>query len=394
MKNAMTRNRVPTVAALVCLAAVSAAALWDAGTTLGGESAGAPLPQPQKQKLFTGCRIPALAITLKGTILAFCEHRITCSDHGNVDLIVRRSTDGGKTWGKRILVHDARGRASGNPCPVVDRTTGIVWLAFASQNNKTAMITHSKDEGKTWAKPIDITKQVKRKTWSWFAFGPCHGIQLKSGRILFPANHHQVKIKRNAPKDDPYGVHGHVVYSDDHGKTWKLGGTTPGYKMNENSVTETVDGTLYMNGRCYGGRRRCSWSRDGGLTWSPVMRNKTVPGITDPSQFGTGCQANAIRFTNEGFHDRNRVLFSNPAGKKRANLTVRISYDECKSWTKGKLLQKGQSGYSDLVVLPDMSIGCLYEGPGGIWFARFTLDWLTDGKDRLDRGKFTLANNK
>ncbi|MEX0701526.1 MAG: sialidase family protein [Planctomycetales bacterium] len=332
-----------------------------------------------------GHRIPAIVLTKKGTLLAFAEHRLQSSDHGNVDLVVKRSSDGGKTWGEQILIHDAGSVASGNPCPVVDRDTDIVWLGFASNNNKLAMITYSKDDGLNWAKPTDITKQAKLDHWGWYAFGPCHGIQLKNGRLILHGNHHCPKGKGSADPD-PQGTHGHVVYSDDHGKTWRMGGVVPGHTSGESSVTESSDGSLYWNARSQGaGRRAVSRSADGGLTWSDAVLDSD---LTEPKGSG-GCQGNAIRFTDEIRHKQNRLLFCNPADTKdRKDLTVYLSYDEAKTWQKCKVVKKGSASYNDLVILPDLSIGCLYETNDGAWqrirFARFTLDWLTDGKDRIE----------
>lgn len=149
-------------------------------------------------------------------------------------------------------------------------------------------------------------------------------------------------------------------------------------------AVETIDGRVYLNARR--GRkdnlRAHAWSDDGGNTWSEVKLDRT---LVEPP-----CQASAVRFTDEKNHDRNRVLFSNPASKKRQKMTVRISYDECQTWSTGKLLHEGPAAYSDLCILPDMTIACLYERGEeipyeAITFARFNLEWLTDGADHLEQ---------
>ena len=336
-----------------------------------------------------GHRIPAVLLTSKGTLLVFAEQRHNSSDHGNVDLVLKRSSDNGKTWSKPMLIHDSGNRASGNPCPIQDRETGTIWLLFARNNNKQAMVTHSKDDGRTWAKPLPLekptpvrnrhAKPVKKKD-AWIATGPCQGIQLASGRLLAPANVHR----------------SFSYYSDDHGKTWKHSNLIANTSANECTAVELADGSVYMNLRLPGGRgnhhRASVVSKDGGKTWPLKARH-------EPQLPGPACHMGVVRFTDEKRHDRNRILFSGPAGpRKRADLMIRISYDECRTWQECRLVKRGRASYSNMVVLPDMSIGCVYETSDGGWqsirFARFTLEWLTKDKDKLDRSKFKPSGNK
>jgi len=335
-------------------------------------------------------RIPALTVTKKGTILAFCEGRKnSASDTGDIDLLLKRSTDGGRTWSKQQVVWDDGPNTCGNPAPVVDAETGTVWLLLTwnpggenegriedgtAKDTRRVFVTCSKDDGLTWAEPAEITKDVKRPWWRWYATGPGHAIQLESGRLLIPCDHSDHKA-------EGHPLRSHVIYSDDHGATWKLGGVL-GEKTNECTAVETSDGAVYLNMRSYHGRHRraYAWSRDGGETWSDVKLDDT---LVEPV-----CQASVIRFTDEKRHDRNRVLFSNPADTNRRWMTVRMSYDECRTWTRGKVLHPGPAAYSDLCVLPDMTVCCLYErgvknAYEKITFAVFGLDWLSDGEDRL-----------
>jgi len=324
-------------------------------------------------------RIPGVVLTGEGTLLAFCEGRKTSSsDHGDLDLVLRRSTDGGRTWEPMQLVYEEGGNARitiGNPCPVVDRTTGVIWLPFC-RNNDDVLITHSRDDGRTWAKPVEITAHVKRPDWSWYATGPGHGIQLSGGRLLIPCDHRDEQAKD--AKDWKGGGRSHVFFSDDHGKSWQLGGET-GPGMNECEAVELADGSLLLSMRQYHGpkQRAFATSGDAGLTWS---ESKLHPEVHCPV-----CQSSLQRYSLPPA--RNRILYSGPGGPGRTHMTVRLSHDEGGTWPTARVLHEGPSAYSDLVVLPDGTIGCLYErGEKGpyerITFARCSLAWLTDGADR------------
>ena len=326
-----------------------------------------------------GChtyRIPAMVVSKKGTILAFCEARIdSARDYGDIDLALKRSFDNGESWTDMQIIWDDGENTIGNPCPVVDQDTGTIWLPFC-RNSDRVFVTRSDDEGTTWAEPVEITKDVKRPDWKWYATGPTHGVQLKSGRLLIPCDH----SNSTAPG---HQYRSHVIYSDDHGATWKLGGVLRD-RVNECVTVETVGGSLYINMRSYHekNRRACAWSEDGGETWSEIKLDET---LVEPV-----CQASMIRYTEEIHHDKNRVLFSNPATTERKMMTIRISRDECKTWDAGKVLYEGPSAYSDLTIAPDMTICCLYERGAEhpyekITFARFTLEWLTDGTDSLQK---------
>ena len=324
-------------------------------------------------------RIPAVILTPKGTLLAFCEGRKSSrSDHGDLDLVLRRSTDNGKTWTPTQIVHEEGGDAKitiGNPCPVVDQDTGRVWLPFCRNNDK-VLITFSDDDGNTWAKPSETTDSVKESGWGWYATGPGVGIQLTRGkhrgRLVIPCDHSkQIDGKRV--------MFSHAFFSDDHGKTWKLGGTVDQH-TDECQVVELSDGTLMMNMRNYWGRdgkqpgkdkmRAVALSRDGGTSWGKLRFDQN---LIEPI-----CQGSFLRYATKGNAGPDRLLFSNPASKaKRERLTVRLCHDDGKTWSAAMLLHKGPSAYSCLTVLSDGSIGCLYKGGvknayEKIIFARFS----------------------
>lgn len=343
---------------------------------------------------YNNYRIPALLTTQAGTLLAFCEGR-EGGDSSDIDMLIRRSEDGGKTWAPKQVVWDQGRNVCGNPCPVQDRDTGIIWLLLTwndstdsgkklhdgtAKDTRRVYVCSSEDDGRTWSKPIEITATTKKKDWWWYATGPSVGIQLQQGphkgRLVIPCDH-----------TDKSGHASHIIYSDDHGKSWQLGGSVSG-GCNECQVVELADGKLMLNMRMQEkgqGKRGIATSEDGGQTWSEL---KLDPVLTEPV-----CQASFLRYTLASTNSKNRLLFSNPASAPppgqsrgdRVNMTVRLSYDEGRTWPVSKLLHDGPSAYSCLAVLPDGDIGCLYEGGetryGEIVFARFSLEWLTDGKD-------------
>jgi sialidase-1 len=307
-------------------------------------------------------RIPSLITTSKGTLLAFCEGRkTTVDDDGNNDLVLRRSFDRGKTWGPLQLVHEEGGDAVitvGNPCAVVDQETGAVWLTMNKENG-VVLITSSDDDGKTWSPVRDISAEVVRPGWGWYAMGPGCGVQLRhgkhKGRLVIPANHRTTK-DRSGPSSS------HVIYSDDHGKSWKIGGDV-GPHTNECQVAELHDGTLMINCRNHWGRsgkdpskkgkRVVAKSTDGGLTWGESMLDEELPEPT--------CQAGFVAMTKPTADGKTRLVFSNPAARSRDRMTVRLSDDGGDTWPKALLVHPGSTGYSAPAELTDGTIGLLYE---------------------------------
>ena len=359
------------------------------------------------------CRIPALITTRKGTILAFNEARKnTGRDSDQIDLFLRRSFDGGKSFGEVQIITTKEKWVSGNPAPVQDRDTGTIWLPFCrnmceqpggirgenlikqGKAPRQVWITSSEDDGATWAEPTDITDDVKLDNWTWYATGPGHSIQLSNGRLLVACDH--CEMEYGDPKRDP--DFSHVIYSDDHGASWHIGGSTDRF-ANESSALESADGWVYINCRNQFFEkghdpyfRRIGWSNDGGMSFSPLVRDA---GLSE-----TVCEGSVCRFTVAGaraglISDRNRVLFCNPGTGQEGNrrqLTVHMSYDECRTWPVSKVIYEEGASYSDLCIAPDGTICCLYERgseggvssySGDIVFARFDLEWLTDGADSL-----------
>ena len=320
-------------------------------------------------------RIPALVATKQGTVLAFCEGRKHGgADSGDIDMVLRRSADGGRTWGPIQVIADDGPNTFGNPCAVVDRDTGTIWLLLThnlgqdreseiinqtGQGTRSVLVTYGRDDGLTWSPIKDITEQVKRPDWTWYATGPGVGIQLRSGRLLIPCDHIEAGTK---------GYYSHVIYSSDHGKSWQIGGRA-GPQVNECQVVERSDGTLFLNMRSYAGKqcRAIATSGDGGLTWSDVALAQE---LVDPV-----CQASLIR--SDAQSRTPLLLFSNPASARREKMTVRVSVDQGLTWPVAEELHAGPSAYSCLSTLPDGSFACLYERGEKSPYEKMTLSRFT-----------------
>jgi sialidase-1 len=334
-------------------------------------------------------RIPSIIATRNGTLLAFAEgRRAGAGDAGDIDLVVKRSVDLGASWSETRVIGDDGPNTVGNPCPVVDATTGTIWLlttrnpgadreqdiiAGTSRGSRTVSVMESEDDGATWSAPTDITSSVKRPDWTWYATGPGVGIQTTAGRLVIPANHAEAGS----------GVHrSHLFFSDDHGRTWMLGASAdPG--TNESQVVELSDSRLMMNMRNHPplteNFRIIATSADGGLTLSNSHPDRTL--VEPPAQ------ASLIRLPTNKTSDRNRLAFANPASSRRERMTVRISDDDGRTWPVARVVHEGPAAYSSLVALPDGSIGLLFERGDRspyerITFARLTLPWLEEGKGR------------
>lgn len=317
-------------------------------------------------------RIPAVLKAADGTILAFCEGRKTSSsDAGDIDTVLRRSTDDGLTWGPMILVQEEGGTASitiGNPVPILDESNGRIHLLFC-RNNDRVFHTFSDDHGLTWSTRTEITDDVKDPAWGWHATGPCHGIQLKrgtqAGRLVAPCDYQKGSIWGD-----------HVVYSDDGGVSWQIGASddgSGGVNPNENSCVELVtpagDGgsQIYFNSRDQGGSaagtRAEAWSDDGGLTYDPADFANNTHFLTPVVQGST------LRFraTDEG-DSSNSILFSCPNAGSRSNMSIWQSTNETVSWSDPVSIFSGPSAYSDMVRLADDRAGVLFEnGDGGAY---------------------------
>lgn len=308
-------------------------------------------------------RIPALIRTKKGTLLAFAEARKnSCADNGDIDLVVKRSDDGGKSWGNLQIVWNDGDNTCGNPAPVVDRKTGEIILLMThnigsdtekgitqhrSKGTRRIFVTRSSDDGLHWSVPEDITSQVKLPKWTWYATGPGHAIQLSkdkyAGRLIVPCDHVQ--------SDTSYS---HIIYSDDDGMTWHLGGSAPQGKLNECTVAEISNGNILLNMRNSNReikRRMQSVSKDGGINWGPVH---PALQLKEPV-----CQGSMLSFK---IKKKSYLFFSNPSDTlRRQNMTIQISRNGGKTWIKYWKVYQGPSAYSDLTFLSPDKIAILFE---------------------------------
>lgn len=337
-------------------------------------------------------RIPAIVTAADGSLLAFAEGRKnSASDTGDIDTVLRRSVDGGRTWGAIQVVGNDAANTFGNPSPVVDRRTGRVLLLTThnfgqdsqseiqngtSDGGRTVWVQQSDDNGGTWSAAREITGSVKSAASRWYATGPGHAIQLErgphAGRIIGGANFDEGAV------DGAMGI-----YSDDGGLTWQRGSavTSSGtINPSESEVVELVDGRLQLNSRNRGGTARSravAYSNDGGTSFGS---KRQASELIDPA-----VQGSVVRFSAVDHGDvKNRILFANPANaSSRVNMTVRSSFDETATWNAGKRIYRGPSAYSDLVAYGDARAGLLYENGANspyekISFASWSDGWLED----------------
>jgi sialidase-1 len=338
---------------------------------------------------FGAIRIPSIVLGKDGTLIAFAEGRRSNADQAQNKIIAKRSSDGGHSWSAAQLLVDDGENSLNNPTAVVDQNTGRIFLmyqripAHMSETTKDIptgfdgpriyrnFLLVSDDNGKSWSGPTDVTKTTKHATIATtIASGPGIGIQLSrgehKGRLIIPFNEGPFRQWNNF-----------AVFSDDDGITWACGQNAPGNmlgkrsQVNEVQMVELEDGSVMLNSRQYAGAkcRRTAISHDGGVTWSPITES---PELRDPS-----CMASILRYCFSQDGHPGILLYSGPDAAKRDNGTIRISYDDAKTWPIKKTLVPISFSYSVLVKLPDGSIGCLFENNGNIRFANFTLDWLT-----------------
>lgn len=382
----------------------------------GGNREAAAMEQQDLFRAGTGgyalYRIPGIVATRNGTLLAYCEARRTGkSDWDSIDLLLRRSTDDGRTWDQPRKPFTVEGpkvknpvalekKLAGpddvtyhNPAAIADRKPGLVHFLFCLEYAR-CFYARSRDYGRTWSRPVEITSAFDRfrpeYDWKVLAAGPGHGIELRGGRLVVP-----VWLSTGT------GSGGHrpsvtsTIYSDDGGKSWQRGeiavpNTAEWVDPNETSVVELSDGRVMLNVRSESPahRRLLTYSRDGAAGWS---RPEFHPQLLEPVCMGSMVRLPARRGSRGG------ILFANPdalesripgrearpgESRVRKNLTVKLSRDDGKTWPVSRVLEPGFSGYSDLAASPAGTIFCLYERGS------------TDARSSTQTGRLSLASFK
>jgi len=329
-------------------------------------------------------RIPAMVVTPSGSVLAFAEARRNHGDDDDqINVVLKRSLDGGVTWQPLQVLFSDGTRSVGQPTAIVDAIARTIELVFC-KDNRQVFVSKSADDGSTWSSPAEITDQVVDPTWAYLGAGPGHGIQLSSGRLLVPSwgdvTHGNLHQRPNAQQFS------YAMFSDDHGATWRRTEPMDLNLSDECMAVQTADGSVYMDMRSRPDKycRAYAWSHDNGATWSRVQHNEQLP---EPF-----CQGSIVRFRLEADGDRNRVVMAHPAEPTaRRKLTAYMSDDECRNWPVARVLCEGFSGYSDLAVTRDKTILCLYEANSDKWanscqtltLARFNLKWLMGSEQTL-----------
>jgi len=370
-------------------------------------------PLMEKQDLFQAAtggyafyRIPGIVVTPKGSILAYCEARKSeRGDWGTIDILLRRSTDQGRTWSAAQKIAEVEGPKQknpvalaqkladttdvtyNNPVAIPDAKTGSVHFVFNLEYMR-AFYMRSDDDGQTWTKPLEITSAFEKfrpeYDWKVLATGPGHGIQLRNGRLIIP-----IWLSTGT------GGHAHrpsvssVIYSDDHGKSWKRGAiavpNTPDWVFpSETAAVELPSGGVLLNVRSESKahRRLQVRSKDGATKWSkPEFQSQLVEPICMGSMVRAGKR---ILFSNPDNLERREGKAEEGKSRDRRNVSVQISYDEGRTYSVKKVIEPEWSGYSDLAAGADGTVYLLFErGPRtrALTLARFNLEWLTEGKD-------------
>ncbi len=380
-----------------------------------GDKQGALL---ETQELFTSgeggyalYRIPGLIVTARGTLLAYCEARKgERGDWGTIDLLLRRSTDGGRTWSdpqklaeppsdwqkNPLALKQKLGAADevtlNNPLLIADRTLDVVHALYCVEYNR-CFYRRSDDDGKSFGAPVEITATFEKfrphYAWQTLATGPAHGLQLsgkpkKDGRLVVP-----VWLSTGE------GGHAHrpscvaTIYSDDNGRTWECGEIAvphaEGFNPSETVVVELGDGKVLLNFRHEGkpALRGVITSADGATGWTKLRYDKALP---EPV-----CMGSIVRVQRAS--EKPLIAFANlhnSASKERKNLTVKLSRDDAQTWPHARTLEPGSSGYSDLAATADGTIYCLFERgasgnafrPRGLTLAKFNAAWVAAGASK------------
>lgn len=336
-------------------------------------------------------RIPGMVTTTKGTLLAVYDIRYTKSGDlpGNIDVGMSRSVDGGKTWEPMKIIMDMgsphENNGVGDPAILFDPITQKIWVAALwSKGNRSIagslpgispdttgqlVMVSSSDDGLTWSAPVSITPQVKRPAWHLFFDGPGNGIAMKNGNLVFAAQYW----------DENKMPHATIIYSEDHGVTWKGQLSGPKSNTTESQVVETTPGTLLLNMRDNrGGFRSVATTRTMGNSW--VEHSSSYNALPDPVCMGSliksGVSINGVL--------KEILFFSNPNTQSgRFNMTIQASSDYGVTWPlQNRLLidERIGFGYSSLTQIDAHTIGLLYEGVRDLYFVKIPIKDIINSK--------------
>ncbi len=298
-------------------------------------------------------RIPSIVTAPNGDLITAIDERVpSCADlrdNKNINLIIRRSTDNGKSWTPIQRVVDyPRGQSVSDPSMIVDRVTNTIFMFFNYMDLEHEPQIYylkyikSQDNGKSWSPPVDITTQISKPQWhkdfKFITSG--RGIQTRKGTLL----HTLVNLD--------HGLH--LFKSDNHGENWQLV-DTPLIPGDESKVVELSDGSWMVNSRLNRkGYRQTFTSTDEGKTWA----SRPDQSLVDP-----GCNAGIIRYSpKKPTSKKGILLFVNAKHKTdRKNLTLKISTDNGKSWSAEKTIYEGPSAYAAITRLENADLGIVFE---------------------------------
>ncbi|MFE6882784.1 exo-alpha-sialidase [Streptomyces sp. NPDC057702] len=332
---------------------------------------------------YASYRIPAVVATDAGTVLAFAEGRVrSAADWGDIDVVLRRSRDGGRTWGPLQVVARHEAGTAGNPAPVVTAEGRVVLVhvrsaaeatetrirlgKVAPDDGRRVWVQHSDDDGAHWSRPREITREVKRPEWRWYATTPGHALRLRhgrhAGRLVVSANHSLPPADPGHDGTEGRYNGGHALLSDDGGAHWRLGYVDDNpddyVNVNETAAAQLPDGRIYVNARTDArapGNRADAYSTDGGASLVKPFRPQA--GLVAPV-----VQASVLHLDGVGRGGRGTLLFSGPATPDaRALMTVRASDDGGRTWRAAHTVDGLPAAYSDLVRIDRSTVGLLYE---------------------------------
>ncbi len=349
-------------------------------------------------------RIPALTRSTKGTLLCVYDMRRAAGRdlQEDIDIGLSRSFDGGQTWEPPQVIMDM-GEYGGlpqsqngcsDPGIIVDRQTGEIFCFAVWMNGRPGkhqwnddgseagfeigvtaqfLVVRSKDDGKTWTRPENLTRKLKQESWWLLAPAPQSGIQLADGTLVMP-----VQGRTGRAKEATFAT---IMISKDHGETWMV--RNPGYEGgNECQAAQLGDGSIMLNVRNDRERfRAVTVTRDLGETWTPHATSRTT--LIEPN-----CNGSLLRAEyKQGDEVRSVLLFANPHSQKaRTHHTVQVSFDDGMTWPESHhlLLDTGRgAGYPSLTQVDERHVGIIYEGSQAhLVFEKLPLGELIKGKGK------------